>query len=326
MASQDWVEKDFYRILGVAKDVSDADLKKTYRKLAREFHPDANPGNPKAEDRFKDISEAYSVLSDPAQRREYDAIRAMGSGARFSAGSGGGSAGSGGFDDIFSTLFGAPGGFGTGGYSSRAGGAGASSGGFGGFGGFGGPTGPQSGQDLAIATTIPFIDSIHGTTKRIKVGTGELVTVKIPAGIEDGQKLKVRDKGQPSPNGGRSGDLILTINVTPHPVFSRDGDHVRLTLPITFAEAILGATVPVPTLGGEPVKLKIAPGTPNGRTFRIKELGVRKAARTGDLLVTVDVVVPSRISADAEKHLRALVEVMPQEDPRGEILEQAGRL
>lgn len=312
MASQDWVEKDFYRILGVAKDVSDADLKKTYRKLAREFHPDANPGNPKAEDRFKDISEAYSVLSDAGQRREYDAIRSMGSGARFSAGSGG-AAGSGGFDDIFSTLFGAPGGFGSGGYSGRSG-------------GFGGPTGPQPGQDLMIATTIPFIDSIHGSTKRIKIGTGELVTVKIPAGIEDGQKLKVRDKGQPSPNGGRSGDLILTINVTPHPVFSRDGDHVRVTLPITFAEAILGATVPVPTLGGDPVKLKIGPGTPNGRTFRIKEAGVRKAARTGDLLVTVDVVVPSRISAEAEKHLRALVEVMPQEDPRGEILEQAGRL
>ena len=320
MASQDWVEKDFYRILGVTKDVSDADLKKTYRKLAREFHPDANPDNPKAEERFKDISEAYSVLSDPEQRREYDAIRAMGSGARFTAGGGGGS--SAGFEDIFSTLFGGPGGFG-----SRGAGAGASgAGGFGGFGGFGGYAGPQPGHDLALNTTIPFIDSIHGTTRRIKIGTGELVTVKIPAGIEDGQKLKVRDKGQPSPNGGRPGDLIITVNVTPHPVFSRDGDNVRITLPITFPEAVLGATVPVPTLGGEPVKLKIAPGTPNGRTFRIKEKGVRKPSRTGDLLVTVEVVVPSRISAEAERQLKALAEIMPQDDPRGDILEQAGRL
>lgn len=311
MASQDWVEKDFYRILGVSKDVSDADLKKTYRKLAREFHPDANPGNPKAEERFKDISEAYSVLSDPAQRREYDAIRAMGGGARFTSSAPGGS--SAGFEDIFSTLFGGSGGFGAGG----------AQGGFGGFGGYGGP---QPGHDLALNTTIPFIDSIHGTTRRIKIGSGELVTVKIPAGIEDGQKLKVRDKGQPSPNGGRPGDLIITVTVTPHPVFSRDGDHVRITLPITFPEAVLGATVPVPTLGGEPVKLKIAPGTPNGRTFRIKEKGVRKPSRIGDLLVTVEVVVPSRISAEAEKQLKTLAEVMPQEDPRGEILEQAGRL
>lgn len=320
MASQDWVEKDFYRILGVSKDVSDADLKKAYRKLAREFHPDANPGNPKAEERFKDISEAYSVLSDADQRREYDAIRAMGGGARFTSGAPG--AGSAGFEDIFSTLFGGPGGFGARGGGAAAGGFGGA-GGYGGFGGFGGP---QPGHDLALNTTIPFIDSIHGTTRRIKIGSGELVTVKIPAGIEDGQKLKVRDKGQPSPNGGRPGDLILTITVTPHPVFSRDGDNVRVTLPITFAEAVLGATVPVPTLGGEPVKLKIAPGTPNGRTLRIKEKGVRKPSRTGDLLVTVEVVVPSRISAEAEKQLKALAEIMPQDDPRGEILEQAGRL
>lgn len=320
MASQDWVEKDFYRILGVSKDVSDADLKKTYRKLAREFHPDANPDNPAAEERFKNVSEAYSVLSDPEQRREYDAIRAMGSGARFTSGAPGGS--SAGFEDIFSTLFGGSGGFGARGASAGAGGFG----GFGGSGGFGGYAGPQPGHDLTLNTTIPFIDSIHGTTRRIKIGTGELVTVKIPAGIEDGQKLKVRDKGQPSPNGGRPGDLIITVTVTPHPVFTRDGDHVRITLPITFAEAVLGATVPVPTLGDEPVKLKIAPGTPNGRTFRIKEKGVRKPSRTGDLLVTVEVVVPSRISAEAEKQLKALVEIMPQDDPRGEILEQAGRL
>lgn len=318
MANQDWIEKDFYRILGVSKDVSDADLKKAYRKLAREFHPDANPGNPKAEERFKDISEAYSVLSDPEQRREYDAIRAMGSGARFTSGAPGGS--SAGFEDIFSTLFGGPGG------SFGARGGSASPGGFGGYGGFGGFGGPQPGNDLALSTTIPFIDSIHGTSRRIKVGNGELVTVKIPAGIEDGQKLKVREKGQPSPNGGRTGDLIITVNVTPHPVFSRDGDHVRITLPITFSEAVLGATVPVPTLGGEPVKLKIAPGTPNGRTFRIKEKGVQKPNRPGDLMVTVEVVVPSRISGEAERQLRALTEILPQDDPRREILEQAGRL
>ena len=232
MASQDWVEKDFYKILGVAKDVPEAELKKVYRKLAKANHPDLHPGDAKAEARFKDISEAYDVLSDKDQRKEYDAIRAMGGGARFQQGPGS----SGGFEDVFSNLFGG--------------------GGFpGGFGGFGGP---QRGQDLTTSSTIDFIDSIKGTTLKIKVGN-DTVSLKVPAGIQDGQKLKLAGKGQSSPNGGPKGDLVVSIKVKTHPVFSRDGDNVRVSVPVTIAEAILGATIQVPLLGEAPVSSRLHP-------------------------------------------------------------------
>jgi molecular chaperone DnaJ len=302
MASQDWLEKDFYKILGVSKDVPDAELKKVYRKLAKEFHPDRNPGNDKAEAKFKDISEAYDVLSDPAQRKEYDAVRAMGGGARFQAGGQGA-----GFEDVFSNLFGG------GGFPG------------GGFPGFGGGFGPQRGGDLSTSSTINFIDSIHGT--QLKVGVhGETVNVKVPAGIQDGQKLKVRGKGQPSPNGGPAGDLVVTIKVKPHPVFSRDGDNIRVTVPVTFAEAVLGATIQVPTLGGEPVKLKVAPGTPNGRTLRVKGKGVQLSGKEGDLLATVEIAVPAHVSDKAKALLEQFNSEMPDEDPRLDVLTRAGLL
>lgn len=302
MASQDWVEKDFYKILGVAKDVSDADLKKTYRKLAKEFHPDRNPGDAKAEARFKDISEAYDVLNDPNQRKEYDAIRAMGGGARFQAGGQGA-----GFEDVFSNLFGG-GGF---------------PGGFGGFGG--GNFGPQRGSDLTTSSTINFIDSIHGTELKLSVN-GESVNLRVPAGIQDGQKLKLRGKGQRSPNGGPSGDLVVAIKVKPHPVFVRDGEHLRVTVPITFAEAVLGATIQVPTLGGEPVKLKVAPGTPNGRTLRVKGKGVQVSGKEGDLLATVEIAVPAHVSDKAKELLEQFNAELPNEDPRLDVLTRAGLL
>lgn len=302
MASQDWVDKDFYKILGVAKDVSDADLKKTYRKLAKEFHPDRNPGDAKAEARFKDISEAYDVLNDPNQRREYDAVRAMGGGARFQAGGQGA-----GFEDVFSNLFGG-GGF---------------PGGFGGFGG--GNFGPQRGSDLTTSSTINFIDSIQGTELKLSVN-GENVTLRVPAGIQDGQKLKLRGKGQRSPNGGPSGDLVVAIKVKPHPVFVRDGEHLRVTVPITFAEAVLGATIQVPTLGGEPVKLKVAPGTPNGRTLRVKGKGVQVAGKEGDLLATVEIAVPAHVSDKAKELLEQFNAELPEEDPRLDVLTRAGLL
>lgn len=305
MASQDWIEKDFYKILGVSKDVSEADLKKTYRKLAKENHPDLHPGDAKAEARFKDISEAYDVLSDPEQRREYDAVRAMGGGARFTSGGPGG-----GFEDVFSNLFGG-GGF-QGGFP----------GGFGGFGGFGGP---QKGGDLSTTATVDFIDSINGSTIKIRIG-GDPISVRVPAGITDGQKLKVKGKGQPSPNGGPAGDLVVTIKVKPHPVFVRDGDNVRVTVPVTFAEAVLGATISVPVLGGDPVKLKVAPGTPNGRTLRVKGKGVQFESRQGDLLATVEVLVPAHVSKKAEELLKSFDELLPNEDPRAELIQKAGLL
>jgi molecular chaperone DnaJ len=312
MASQDWLEKDFYKILGVAKDVSDAELKKVYRKLARENHPDSNPGDKKAEERFKNISEAYSVLSDADQRREYDALRAMGGGARFTAG---GPGGAGGFEDVFSTLFG-----------GAPGRAGYSTGSFGGgFPGFGGGFGPQRGSDLSTTVSINFIDSIQGTTVKLKTGE-DSTNLKVPAGIEDGQKLKVRGRGQPSPNGGPTGDLLVTIKVKPHPVFTRDADNVRVTVPVTFAEAVLGATILVPTLGGEPVKLKVAPGTPNGRTLRVRGKGVQRATNSGDLLATLEIAVPARVSDKAAKLLAEFDDQLPKEDPRADLLNRAGLL
>ena len=299
MASQDWIEKDFYKILGVTKGVSDADLKKAYRKLAKANHPDLHPGNQAAESRFKDVSEAYDVLSDVTERKEYDAVRAMGGGARFQAGGRGGQGG--GFEDVFSNFFGGGGGFGGGGFA------------------------PQRGQDLTTSSSVDFIDSIHGTNIKLTV-SGKPVTLKVPAGIQDGQKLKLKGKGQPSPNGGQAGDLVVTIKVRPHPVFTRDGDNVRVVVPVTFAEAVLGAIISVPVLGGEPVKLKVAPGTPNGRTLRVKGKGVQHESHQGDLLASVDILVPNRISKKAEEALRAFDSEIPVEDPRATLLSRAGLL
>ncbi|MEY4310741.1 MAG: hypothetical protein RLZ71_667 [Actinomycetota bacterium] len=305
MASQDWFDKDFYKVLGVAKDVSDAELKKVYRKLARQYHPDSNPGDAKAEAKFKEISEAYSVIGDPEQRKEYDEVRAMGPGPRFNPGAGGARGAQGfpggaqGFEDVFANLFG----------------------GGGGFGGFGGP---QRGADLTTKTTIDFIDSIHGSTIKLRLNTGE-TTVKIPAGIQDGQKIKLRGKGQQSPNGGPAGDLLIEVTVKPHPVFTRDGNNIRVTVPITFNEAVLGATIQVPTLGGEPVKLKVAPGTPNGRVLRVKGKGVHGKTE-GDLLATVEIAVPAHVSDKAKKALEEFEAQLPDEDPRAQLLQKAGLL
>jgi molecular chaperone DnaJ len=305
MASQDWFEKDFYKILGVAKDAPEAEIKKVYRKLARQFHPDSNPGDAKAEAKFKEISEAFSVLSDTEQRKEYDAVRAMGGGARFTAG---GQGQGGGFEDVFSNLFGGggrgfPGGFG---------------------GGF--DFGPAAGVDLTARTSIDFIDSIKGATIKLALQGMEPLNVKIPAGVQDGQKIKLRGKGRPSPNGGPSGDLIVTVRVKPHPVFTRDGANLRVTVPVTFTEAALGANILVPTLGGEPVKLKIHPGIPNGRVLRIQGRGVDSGNTRGDLLATIEVAVPAHLSEKAKKALQDFQEVMPNEDPREDLLTRAGLL
>ena len=305
MASQDWFEKDFYKILGIAKDAPEAEIKKSYRKLARQFHPDSNPGDAKAEAKFNEISEAFSVLSDGEQRKEYDAVRAMGGGARFTAG---GQGQGGGFEDVFSNLFGGggrgfPGGFG---------------------GGF--DFGPQPGVDLTARTSLDFIDSIKGATIKLVLQGMEPLNVKIPAGVQDGQKIKLRGKGRPSPSGGPSGDLIVTVRVKPHPVFTRDGANLRVTVPVTFTEAALGANILVPTLGGDPVKLKIHPGIPNGRVLRIQGRGVDAGNTRGDLLATIEVAVPSHLSEKAKKALQDFQEVMPNEDPREDLLTRAGLL
>ncbi|MBX3115871.1 MAG: DnaJ domain-containing protein [Cryobacterium sp.] len=320
MASQDWFEKDFYKVLGVSKNVSQADLKKTYRKLARKYHPDSNPGDAAAEAKFKEISEANAVLSDPKSREEYDQMRAMGPGMpRFTSGGG-----AGGFEDVFGGMFGGgQSGYRTAGFEDLLGGM-FGGGGFGhSSGGFRGRGGPTKGRDINASTTLDFMTAIRGDTARLQAAGGKPISVRIPAGVADGQKIRLKGKGEPSPDGGAPGDLNLTVTVRKHPVFERDGLNLRLEVPVTFTEAVFGATIEVPTLGGEPVKLKIAPGTPNGRVLRVKGRGVTTSKGTGDLLAEVVIAVPSHLTADAKESLEAFQKAMPSEDPRAELIKKA---
>lgn len=314
MASQDWVDKDFYAILGIAKDASDADIKKAYRKLAREHHPDTNSGNSASEKKFKDISEAYSVLSDPEERQQYDAIRAMGGGARFAPGGAG--AANGGFEDMFGGLF-------TGNTGRHAGGFNPAGGGippefadlFGGFGGAGGyQRAPQRGADRTASTSISFAGSIRGTTIGLREPNGEVIDVRVPPGIKDGQKIRVRGKGQPSPAG--NGDLMVAVSVKPHPFYTRDGDNLRIHVPVSFPEAALGADIEVPTIDGETVRVRVPAGTPSGRTLRVKGKGVKTSKGTGDLLVTIDVAVPKNLNKEAEAAVKAFAEATADADVR----------
>ncbi|WP_270886973.1 DnaJ C-terminal domain-containing protein [Pedococcus sp. 5OH_020] len=339
MASQDWFEKDFYAILGVPQDADDAAIKKAYRKLARKYHPDQNAGDSSAEQRFKEIGEAHSVLSDPEQRREYDAVRQMArGGARFTAGGPGGAAG--GFEDIFSTMFGGGGGGGSAGgprvrYSTGGSAqpdledllGGMFGGGGSGYGGTGfrAPTGPRRGADLSARTTLSFRDAVEGATVTLGTNGGGQITTRIPAGVKDGQKIRLRGKGQPGEAGAPAGDLILTVSVEQHPVFGRDGDNLTVDLPVTFAEAALGATVSVPTLDGEPVKVRIPAGTPSGRVLRLKGRGVPKKDKPGDLLVRVSVVVPQRLSDEAKAAVETLRDEDRGHDPRAELFANSRR-
>ena len=330
MTGQDWIEKDFYAALGVPKNADDAAIKKAYRKLARQYHPDQNAGDSKAEAKFKEVGEAYAVLSDKEQRQQYDAIRALGGGgARFQAGGPGGA----GFEDIFGGMFGGPGSTQFGGAShTRAGGAGGFedilSGMFGGGGmGFGGAgrTRRQRGADLEAATTLEFRTATEGATVELGVD-GKKVTTRIPAGVNDGQKLRIRGKGRPGMGGGEDGDLVLTVHVKPHPVFSLSGRDLKLTVPITFVEAALGAQVEVPTLTGEPVTVKVPAGTPSGRVLRVKGRGVVTPKGTGDLLVNCQVAVPQKLSRAAKQALEAFAaEADSAADVRADLLTQAAQ-
>ena len=358
MAAQDWIDKDFYKELGVTKGADDTEIKKSYRKLARKYHPDQNPGDKKAEAKFKDISEAYAVLSDKEQRAEYDQIRQFaGGGARFMPGGGGGYGGgsSAGFDDMFGSMFGGgmPGGgrrtaYSSGGginledlfsnfgspstsYRSRTQSPFADSAGVdddyynnwrSGRGSVGGA--PQSGQDIAAEVTLPFRTAAEGDTVELTVG-GRTVKARVPAGIKDGAKLRLRGKGNPSPNGGSPGDIVLTVHVGKHSVYSMSGKNLKITVPVTFVEAAAGATIEVPKLDGSTVKVKVPPGTPSGRTLRVKGAGVQAASGAGDLLVTVNVEVPKNLSADAKEKLEAFAAAVGQDDPRANLMSEARR-
>ena len=328
MSGEDWLQKDFYKVLGVSKDADEATIKKAYRKLARTWHPDQNKGNPEAEERFKEIGEAYTVLSNPEQRQQYDAIRAMGAGG-FRGGAGGGGASGVNFEDIFGAFGGGNGGNVR--FSTSGGGAGFNLddilGAFGGFGG-GSSRGsspyqqaPQKGEDLHASTRITLKQSLSGVNIKLAV-SGKPMTVKVPKGIKDGQSVRLRGKGKASINGGSAGDLIVTIHVEEDPVYSREGNDLRMTLPVTFAEATLGANVELPLIDGSTVTVKVPAGSDSGRTLRLKGRGVATKKGTGDLLATISVVVPKDLTPEQLDSIKSLADLLDQSDPRAELMKK----
>ena len=290
MATKDLYEKDYYAILGVDKKADGATIKKKYRQLARELHPDKTKGDKKLEDRFKEVSEAYDILSDDKKRAEYDQAREMFKSGAFRQGA---NQFSGDFSDLFN---------GGGDIFSQI---------------FGGRRGPRKGADVQASITISFRDSIFGKEVDIKPN----LTVRIPAGISDGGKVRVKGRGEPGEAG--PGDLYVIVNVVPHPVFSRKSENIHVTVPVTFTEAALGADIPVPTLEGDEVKVRIAPGTPNGKTFRVKGRGVKKGVNAGDLMVSIEVQVPQRVDGNAKKALEDFAAATKSEDVRSEFLQRS---
>jgi len=385
MSTKDFLEKDYYKALGVAKTAKPAEIKAAYRKLARKYHPDANKGDASAEERFKEISEAYSVLSDEKRRKEYDEARSLfGGGFRVPTGQRPGQGGFGGFDlgDIFSGT-----GDGGGGLGDIFGGV---------FNRGGRTTTAQNrarrGADVETETTLTFGDAIDGTTVALRLtgegpcptchgtgakagtvprmcpscqGTGQssrnlgtfgmsevckechgrglvvddpcpectgsgramssrTIQARIPAGVADGQRIKLAGKGAPGERGGPSGDLYVRVHVKAHPVFGRSGANLTVTVPVTFAELSLGAEVKVPSHRGAPVTVRIPQGTPNGRTFMVRGKGVRrKDGTTGNMLVTVEVMVPKDLNSKARSAIEELREATAGQDPREELLARA---
>ncbi|KQV75013.1 molecular chaperone DnaJ [Aeromicrobium sp. Root344] len=371
MAASDWATKDFYKVLGVKKDASQDDIKKAYRKLARDNHPDSNPGNKAAEERFKEVSEAYAVLSSKDKRKEYDEQRTLF--GQFRGGNAGfrppGGPGQPDFDvsDLFGGLFG-----------GRARGRQRQ------------PQ-PRKGDDLETEATITFEQAVEGATLPLRMtsdepctnchGTGakpgtvpkvcstcqgsgmvtgtagglfamtepcdqcrgrglivehpcdvcrgsgrapssRTLNVKVPAGVKDGQRIRLKGKGGKGDAGGPAGDLFLVVHVEPHKLFGRKGDHLTITVPVAFDEAALGAQIQVPTLDGPPVRIKIPAGTPNGRTFRATGKGaMKKAGGRGDLLVTVEVQVPTELPDEAKAAIETLRDLRGASTPRDGLFE-----
>jgi len=388
VSARDWIEKDFYRELGVSSDASADEIKKSYRKLARELHPDANPGDSTAEARFKAVSEAYGVLSDPAKRKQYDEARSLFGSGGFRPGSGGfGGFGTGtsGFD--LGDLFGgqAAGATGSGGIGDLLGGLFNRNRGA-------GPTAAtraRRGQDVETDIRIDFTEAVHGATVPLRLsspatcetchgsgakpgtsprtcptcngaglvtrsqgafafsepcadcrGTGRIIdnpcpdcggtgtntktrplTVRIPPGVDDGQRIRVAGKGEPGANGGPTGDLFVRVHVSPHSLFGRSGNDLTLTVPVTFPELAIGTTLTVPTLDNDgKVSLKVKAGTPSGRVLRVRGRGIqRRDGRTGDLLVTVQVAIPPKLNDAAATALAEYMAATTDVDPRAEL-------
>ena len=301
MAAKDLYEKDFYKILGVGKSASGDEIKKKYRSLARELHPDKTKGDAAMEEKFKAVSEAYDILSDGKKRAEYDqardmfergGFRAPQSGQNFQGGDFSDIFGGGNPQDIFANLFGG-----------------------------GGRRGPRKGQDLQTEATITFKEAAFGTTLELRLsadgGPSQNISARVPAGVNDGAKIRVKGKGSKGDAG--AGDLFILLHVKPHAVFSRKGENIALTVPVTFTEAALGGDIKVPTLTGDEVTLRIAPGTSNGRVLRVKGRGITKGTTVGDLLVTIEVQVPQRVEGEALEALKKYAEATADQEVRKEF-------
>jgi DnaJ-class molecular chaperone len=303
--------RDPYEVLGVPRSASAAAIKSAYRKLAKKHHPDSNNNDPKAAARFSEINSANEILGDEDKRKAFDRgeIDAEGK-PRFQGfpGGGAGRAGPGGFDS----------------YTFRSGGAGASPGGAAGFedilnsmfGGAAGRGGARPGAagaspfefeaggvgldlDISVATTVSLEEAVNGVERRVRLASGKELNVKIPAGVTNGQQIRLRGQGETAP-GHRPGDLLITVNIAPHPLFKVEGSDLRIELPITLYEAVLGGKVRVPTLGSA-VELSIPKNTSSGRTFRLKGKGLPKAAApSGDLFVTTRIMLPDGNDAELE--------------------------
>jgi DnaJ-class molecular chaperone len=329
--------RDPYDVLGVSKGASAAEIKNAFRKLAKKLHPDANRHDPRAASRFAELNAAYEILGEEAKRKAFDrgeidaegkprfqgfegfGGRGRGGGfgregnfdtftwgsGGFQRGSGRGFGGSAGFEDILKEAFG--GGMGSAARGRPGGGFRFEQEGFGG-GGFGGQNG-----DVAASLTISLPEAAHGVRKRVHLPTGKEVEVKIPAGLAEGQQIRLKGQGVAG-SGGRAGDLLITVSIAPHPLFKRDGADLRLELPIALYEAVLGAKVRVPTLDGT-VELAIPAGTSSGRTFRFKGRGFPSRDGKGDLLATVRIVLPEASDAELDELMRKWRERTPY-DPR----------
>jgi len=307
MAAKDLYEKDFYKILGLGKSASGDEIKKKYRSLARELHPDKTKGDSALEEKFKAVSEAYDILSDGTKRAEYDqaremfergGMRAPQGGQNFQGGDFGDMFGGGNPQDIFANLFGG-----------------------------GGRRGPRKGQDLQTEATITFKEAAFGTTLELRLsadgGPSQNVSARVPAGVNDGAKIRVKGKGSMGEAG--PGDLFILLHVKPHALFSRKGENIAITVPVSFTEAALGADIKVPTLTGDEVTLRLAPGTSNGRVLRVKGRGIVKGSTTGDLLVTVEVQVPAKLEGAALEALQKYAEVVAEKDVRAELKSKASQ-
>lgn len=375
MAPQrEWFEKDYYTVLGVGSDATDKDIQRAYRKLAKQHHPDANPGDAASEEHFKEVSAAHEVLGDAEKRKEYDNVRDMVANGAGPGGFGGGFRGGdfdgdGGVGDLFGNLFGGAAGFGR-----RARGR-------------SGAAGPVRGQDLETELSLDFLNAVHGVTTTVPVtsdaacsacggsgaepgtfpdpcptcrGTGAVavdqgpfsfsevcpkcggrgqviahkckkcrstgverrrreVKVRIPAGVKDAQRIRVKGRGAAGRNGGPPGDLYVVVHVRPHELFGRSGrTNLTVAVPVTFAEAALGTQVKVPTLDA-PVTVKVPAGTQNGKTVRVRGRGITPAkGDPGDLLVTFEVVVPTELTAEEREAVEALGEKL-HADPRAHL-------